>query len=59
MNQGKTANYIVTTQGFSGKKITYCETIEEAETALSDCSIGALTDVYSPTGKDVSVFVPF
>ena len=55
----KIVNYIVTTQGFSGKKITNCETIEEAYTALGDCSMGALTDVSSPTGKSVSEFIPY
>ena len=56
---GKMVNYIVTTQGFSGKKITECETEQEAWKALDDCSFGALTDVSSPTGKDVSEFVPY
>lgn len=52
-------NYIVTTQGWSGKKVTKCNTEEEAWVALGDCSIGALTEVDSPTGKDVSMFVPY
>lgn len=55
----KTINYVVTTQGWSGKKVTKCETEYEARKALGDCSFGALTDVSSPTGKDVSQFVPF
>ena len=55
----KTVNYVVTTQGWSGKKVTECETEEEARNALDDCSFGALTNVSSPTGKDVSQFVPF
>lgn len=55
----KTVHYVVTTQGWSGKKVTECETEEQAWEALGDCSFGALTDVSSPTGKDVSHFVPF
>ena len=55
----KTINYIVTTQGWSGKKVTECKTEDEAWEALRNCSFGALTDVSSPSGKDVSQFVPF
>lgn len=55
----KTINYIVTTQGWSGKKVTECETGEQAWKALGDCSFGALTNVSSPTGRSVSQFVPF
>lgn len=55
----KTINYIVTTKGWSGKKVTECETEVEAWEALHDCSFGALTSVTSPTGKDVNQFVPF
>lgn len=58
-NEKKTINYIVTTQGWSGKKVTECETEHEARKALSACSIGALTNVSSPTGKSVSKFTPF
>lgn len=52
-------NYIVTTQGFSGRKVTECETKQEVWAAIGNCSFGALTEVYSPTGKDVSEFLPF
>lgn len=52
-------NYIVTTQGFSGRKVTICQTIEEVQEALCDCSLGALTSVSSPIGKDVSKFIPY
>jgi len=55
----KVVNYIVTTEGWSGRKVTKCETPEEVSRALGDCSFGALTMVDSPTGKDVSEFVPF
>jgi len=55
----KTINYVVTTQGWSGKKVTECETEDEAWKALGDCSLGALVNVSSPTGKSVSQFVPF
>lgn len=55
----KTVNYTVTTRGWSGKEVTECETEDEAWEALHDCSFGALTNVTSPTGKDVSQFVPF
>lgn len=55
----KTINYVVTTQGWSGKKVTECETEDEARKALGDCSIGSLVNVTSPTGKSVSQFVPF
>lgn len=55
----KTVNYVVTTQGWSGKKVTKCNTEDEAWKALADCSFGALTNVSSPTGKSVSQFVPF
>lgn len=57
--RGNMVNYIVTTQGWSGHKVTECETEDEAWVALGDCSIGALTEVYSPTGMDVSQFIPF
>ena len=52
-------NYIVTTQGFNGKKITECETKKEALEALTDCSIGALTNISSTTNKDISEFIPY
>ena len=52
-------NYIVTTQGFSGKKVTECETIEQVNRAFGDCSFGALKSVSSPTGKDVDDWIPF
>lgn len=52
-------NYIVETQGFSGHKITGCATLEEAHIAFSNCSLGALRSVTSPTGQDVSDFIPF
>ena len=55
----KQINYIVKTQGWSGIKVTECETVAEARKALGDCSFGALTSVRSPTGKDISQFVPF
>lgn len=58
-DEKKTINYIVTTQGWSGKKVTECETEDEAWKALSDCSLGALTNVFSPTGKSIRQFVPF
>lgn len=55
----KTINYVVTTQGWSGKKVTECETEAEVWKALGNCSIGALRTVSSPTGKSVSQFTPF
>ena len=55
----KTNTYEVTSQGWSGKKVTECETEDEVWKALGDCSFGALTNVSSPSGKDVSQFVPF
>lgn len=58
-NEKRTVNYVVTTQGWSGKKVTECETEEEAWEALADCSLGALTSVSSPTGKNISQFIPF
>lgn len=58
-NKKKTINYVVTTQGWSGKKVTECETEEQAWKALGDCSFGALTNISSPTGKSVNQFVPF
>lgn len=58
-NKKKTINYVVTTQGWSGKKVTECETEDEAWKALGDCSFGSLTNVSSPTGKSVSQFVPY
>lgn len=58
-NTEKVVNYIVTTQGWSGKKVTECTTKEEVNYALGDCSFGALTDVQSPTGLDVTEWIPF
>lgn len=58
-NKRGTVNYVVTTQGWSGRKVTECETEEQAWKALGDCSFGALANVSSPTGKDVSQFVPY
>jgi hypothetical protein len=55
----KIVNYIVVTQGWSGRKVTECETEEEAWKAYSDCSLGALRSVTSPTGKDVYKFIPY
>lgn len=55
----KTVNYVVTTQGWSGKKVTECSTQDEVWEALAECSLGALTNVTSPTGKSVSQFIPF
>lgn len=54
----KTVNYVVTTQGWSGKKVTECETEDEAWKAISNCSFGSLVNVSSPTGKSVSQFIP-
>jgi hypothetical protein len=54
-----TINYIVRTQGWLGLKITECETAEQAWEALGNCSIGALTEVTSPTGKCCDEFIPF
>jgi hypothetical protein len=53
------ANYIVRTQGFSGIKVTRCETVREAWYAVGDCSFGALYEVWSETGKDCTEFIPF
>ena len=52
-------NYIVKTQGWSGTKITECETEDEVWAAMSDCSLGALFTVESPTGMSVDQFIPF
>lgn len=57
-NKKKTINYVVVTQGWSGKKVTECETEDEAWKAISNCSFGALVSVSSPTGKSVSQFIP-
>jgi hypothetical protein len=59
IDEKKIINYIVTTQGWSGKKVTECETEDEAWKALGKCSIGSLVYVTSPTGKSVSQFTPF
>lgn len=58
-DEKKTINYVVTTQGWSGKKVTECETEDEAWKALTDCSFGSLTNVSSPTGKNVNKFIPY
>ena len=58
-NKKKTINYVVTTKGWSGKKVTECETEDEAWKALIDCSFGSLSSVSSPTGKSVTKFIPF
>lgn len=55
----KTVHYVVTTWGRLGEKVTECETEDEAWEALDDLSFGELKYVSSPTGKDVSQFVPF
>ena len=55
----KTINYVVTTRGRLGEKVTECETEDEAWEALDDRSFGALKYVSSPTGKSVIQFVPF
>lgn len=55
----KIINYVVTTKGWSGKKVTECEAEDEAWEALGNCSFGSLTVVYSPTGKSVSQFIPY
>lgn len=52
-------NYIVETRGFSGIKITECETEKEVWDAIGRASFGALYSVKSPNGKDVSQFIPF
>ena len=58
-DKNKTINYVVSTQGWRGKKVTECETEDEVWAALSNCGIGSLTNVSSPTGKSVDKFVPF
>lgn len=58
-DEKKQVNYVVTTQGRSGYKVTECESEAEVWKALGDCSFGALKNVSSPTGKSVIQFVPF
>lgn len=58
-NKNKTINYIVTTKGWAGKKVTECETEDEAWKAIGNCSFGSLVTVSSPTGKSVNQFIPF
>ncbi len=55
----KKSNYIVTVQGFSGKKAIHCETEAEVWEALNSGSFGALTSVGSHTGRSVEKFVPY
>ena len=52
-------NYIVTTQGWSGRKVTECETVDECWDAIGAASFGSLYEVNSPVGLDVSNFIPF
>lgn len=55
----KKINYIVTIKGSNGTDIIKCSTIEEVWDSLGKCHIGSLTEVESPTGKDVSEFIIF
>lgn len=52
-------NYIVTTQGWSGVKVTKCNTPSEVWDAIGRASFGALYEVKSPAGLDTGEFVPF
>ena len=52
-------NYIVTTEGWSGKKVTECRDEVEVWEAIGEASFGALYYVESPTGRDTSEFIPF
>lgn len=52
-------NYIVTTQCWNGKRVTHCETINEVWEAIGKMAFGGIYSVQSPTGLDVSDFVPF
>lgn len=53
------ANYIVTTQGWSGKDVTECQTEDECWKAIGQASFGALYSVRSPIGLPVGQFVPY
>ena len=49
-------NYIVTTNGFQGKQVFECDTEKDVWWAIGkDWSY----EVESPTGKDVTDFIPF
>lgn len=58
-DEKKQVNYVVTTQGWSGNKVTECESEADVWKALGDCSFGALTNLSSPTGKNVNKFIPY
>jgi hypothetical protein len=54
-----TVNYIVHIQDWNGHSKVECETEKEVWEAIGKSSFLAGYQVESPTGKDVSDFVPF
>ena len=52
-------NYIVRIQDWNGTLEVECETEREAWNAIGTKIFGGLHHVSSPTGKDVSDFIPF
>lgn len=53
------SNYVVTTQGWTGKHVTHCETEDEVWEALGKASFGAMYSVTSPKGLPTDQFIPF
>jgi hypothetical protein len=52
-------NYIVTIQGWIGKKETECETEAEVWAAIGEASFGALYEVEPLNGLSNAQFIPF
>lgn len=52
-------NYIVEIHDWHGTRKIECETINETWEAIGSRAFGGLYNVGSPTGKDVSEFIPF
>lgn len=55
----KDINYIVTIDEIGGRCKIFCNTEDEAWNAVGKASFAALYQVESPTGKDVSDFIPY
>jgi hypothetical protein len=52
-------NYIVHIQDWNSSRSIECSTKEDAWKALNSMAFGGLYQVVSPTGKDVTEFIPF
>lgn len=52
-------NYIVTTQGWSGREVTECFTVKEVWAAKGRMSFGGKWNVSSPANKPLYMFVTF